>query len=561
MSDTEEPHRSKSVPMPGEPLPRLWKSESDSAEEKSGSSDAAGTAQKSRKDSAATPAKSSSEPQSVQRKSKSAKQKVAADGQQKGVKKVLIEETPALDTYETRQRVRLFIGGLSLTCVVLVGWIAYRAFLHNSSPIDIPANDATLTMGPPEARPPLDQEAHLMYNRAYESAKGGKTDHAIAMLKRVVAVYKGTPAAREAQAALDRPGQNLPLFTDRPIVVADVKTVVAPPSSPPPAVVAATPDQPQPAHGQAVLLLPANPAETLASPPPYQARAAIATRPLPQGFQPNLDAGVHSSGWPLVIVGDRDGALMVLVPGSTFTMGTNDGQVAERPAHPVRLSTYYIDQHEVTNRQFRLFLGESHYRGQPAGKWLSDEKARTEPETMPVAHVNFHDAEAFAAWAGKQLPTEAQWEMAARSTDGRRYAWGDEPAKWSRPRTPRQAEQIMSFPEDKSPYGVFDMGGNVHEWTTDWFDSKYYQLIAKQTVDNPVGPTAIPRSKQVVVRGADKNGSLTYREGLRADARLSYVGFRCVLTVEGVRAAAPTAVPAGPGPSPTNPANRSAVPF
>ena len=80
---------------------------------------------------------------------------------------------------------------------------------------------------------------------------------------------------------------------------------------------------------------------------------------------------------------------MMLVPGGTFTMGTNDGQPSEKPAHQVKLSAYYIDQHEVTNRQFRVFLGETHYRGQPAGKWLTDDKARAEPETLPGRPCEF----------------------------------------------------------------------------------------------------------------------------------------------------------------------------
>ena len=93
----------------------------------------------------------------------------------------------------------------------------------------------------------------------------------------------------------------------------------------------------------------------------FAATPARASRPISM-------SGIHESGWPLVIVGDRDGAPMVLVPGGTFSMGNNEGQPAEAPAHQVRLSTYYIDQHEVTNRQFRIFLGESHYHGQPAGQ-------------------------------------------------------------------------------------------------------------------------------------------------------------------------------------------------
>jgi len=498
-------------------------------------------------------------------KSKAAKQKAASDGKEKEGKKVLIEETPTLDTYESRRRARFLIAGLTASCVFLVSFITYRTFFYDPSPLDVPAGDGTLTLGAPEPHPSLDQEARFMFYRAYGLAKDRKTDQAIAMLKVVVKVYKGTPTASQAQAALDRPGQNLPLFSDSPVVVAEPKKAEpAPVSAPPPAVVDVTPNQPQTTKGQVALVLPPNPAESLVSPPSSQPRVATTARPLPPGFQPNLQAGVHESGWPLVIVGDRDGALMVLVPGGTFTMGSNDGQAAERPAHQVRLSTYYIDQHEVTNRQFRVFLGETRYRGQPAGKWLSDEKARAEPDNLPVVHVNFHDAEAFTAWAGKQMPTEAQWEMAARSSDGRRYPWGDETAKWSQPRTARQIDPVMSFPEDRSPYGVFDMAGNVQEWTRDWFDSKYYHQFTKQMADNPGGPATRPRSLQVVVRGAAKNWSVSYREGVPLDRRLAFLGFRCVLKVEGAGAgtasplAAPSAQPGTPGGAAPNPGS---VPF
>ena len=252
---------------------------------------------------------------------------------------------------------------------------------------------------------------------------------------------------------------------------------------------------------------------------------------------------------------------MVLVPGGAFTMGNNDGLPAEKPAHQVRLSTYYIDQHEVTNRQFRLFMREAKYRGQPAGKWLSDEKARAEPDTLPVTHVNFHDANAYAAWAGKQIPSEAQWEMAARSIEGRRFPWGNEPAKWSRPRTARQIDDVMSFPEDVSAYGAFDMAANVQEWTNDWYDSKYFQQIAKSTAENPTGPSTRPRSKDlpVVVKGGSKTWNLSYREGVPYEKRLPYIGFRCVLSVERPAAASPSGQP--PGTPPANANGQSTVPF
>jgi formylglycine-generating enzyme required for sulfatase activity len=425
--------------------------------------------------------------------------------------------------------------------------------------------------GGPEPKPSKDSEARFMYNRAQDLYSSKHADQAIAMLNTIVKVYKDTPTATEAKAALARSEQDLPLFAKGPIVVAEEEKPAPAPAAPPPkAVVEAKSNEAPSGNGQAALVLPANPPEAVVVPPSVRtadapSRAMTNARALPPGFQANLQAGVHASGWPLVIVSDRDGAPMMLVPGGTFTMGANDGQPQEKPAHQVKLSTYYIDQHEVTNRQFRTFLAESHYRGQPmAGKWLTDDKARAEPESLPVVHVNFHDANAYAGWAGKQLPTEAQWEMAARSTDSRRSPWGNDFVKWSRPRTARQIDPIMSFPEDVSPYGVFDMAGNVQEWTKDWYDSKYYQQFANQTAENPVGPTTRPRSKElpVVVKGGSKTWNLAYREGVPYDKRLGHVGFRCVLSVESTNAAQPPGVPpAQPGAPPANAPGRSSVPF
>ncbi len=296
------------------------------------------------------------------------------------------------------------------------------------------------------------------------------------------------------------------------------------------------------------------------TPRPSPARTSPRSPPaLPAGFQANADAGVDDSGWPRVITSDRDGANMFFIPGGTFTMGSNDGQPIEAPAHSVRLSPYYIDQHEVTNRQFRTFLRESHYHGEPAGKWLTDEKARAESENIPVTHVSAVDAKAYADWAGKHLPTEAQWELAARSTDGRRYPWGDDAPRWSKPRAFHQIDPVMSFSEDASPYGVFDMAGNVLEWTKDWFDSKYYRQLAKGTNDNPTGAAKRQGLEHpLVVKGGSKSWTVTYREGIPHTKRLNFLGFRCVLPVEGgtlapAGAGASPAAPSGPAGKPANP--------
>jgi formylglycine-generating enzyme required for sulfatase activity len=259
---------------------------------------------------------------------------------------------------------------------------------------------------------------------------------------------------------------------------------------------------------------------------------------LPPGFKAKAESGYHESGWPLVIVGGRDRGTMVLVPGATFTMGSDRGDPWDGPAHAVRLSTYYIDQYEVTNRQFRTFLEDTGYHGQPPGKWLTDEKLRAMPDAAPVVFVSYHDAEAYAIWALKRLPTEAQWEMAARSVDGRRYPWGDQPVRWSRDRKFRQVDPVMSLPEDVSPYGVFDMAGNTVEWVRDWYDPKYFDRLRDKTTEDPAGPPTKRQGIQRTVKGSSKDWLVFDRQGVDSDRRLDYLGFRCSLAVEGGEASA-----------------------
>ncbi len=564
MSDSPEPKRSKGK-QEFKPLPRLWKSESDEPEEGSPKVSRDGAAKKSAKQGKVSPSSSTSKSKASSGKTKGSKKPIDAD--EKEGKKVLLEETPTLDTVESRQRVRLIVGGVGVSVIVLLCWITYRVFLYDPGPKIVAGDEPTLTYGPSEPRSALDQEARFMFNRAREDDKNGRTALAIEMLEKVIKVYKGTPTAADAKTALDRSQHSLPLFVDSPTVLAEAaKAEPAPSPAPPPAVVNAVPEQPRAAQGEANLILPANPSEAIVTPPAARgrfiaAKTGVTPRSLPSGFQPVLEAGVHESGWPLVIVGSRDGAPMVLIPSGTFSMGSDDGQATEGPAHQVHLSAYYIDQHEVTNGQFRTFLKEANYHGRPPGKWLTDDKARAEDPKLPVVMVNAHDAKAFAEWAGKQLSTEAQWEMAARTTDSRRYPWGDEPAKWSRPRTYGQIDPVMTFPEDASPYGVFDLAGNVEEWTKDWYDTKYYRSIADRTTDNPTGPSTHSRTAQFVVKGGSKTFSVSYRHPVPPEKRLPHIGFRCVLSVE-----APAPAPAGaqvppPGAPPGNKPGTSNVPF
>ncbi len=190
-----------------------------------------------------------------------------------------------------------------------------------------------------------------------------------------------------------------------------------------------------------------------------------------------------------------------------------------------------------------------------SGSWTRG--CGAESADAPAAFVNCRDAEAYALWAGKRLPTEAQWELAARSTDGRRYPWGDQPIKWSRPRKFGQVDPVMSFQEDVSAYGAFDMSGNVMEWTRDWYEPGYFEKFKDKVVENPTGPATQPqKSIQRVVKGGSKSGILFARKGIDIDRRFPNLGFRCTLAVEGPEASAgiaphpvkPDAQPGAPPP-------------
>ena len=175
---------------------------------------------------------------------------------------------------------------------------------------------------------------------------------------------------------------------------------------------------------------------------------------------------------------------MILIPAGEFIMGTDkvdtEGVGAEfgtvkplyldeHPQHRVHLDAYYIDRYEVTNIQYKEFVGATGSR--PPQHW---EGGAILPgrEDYPATYVNWYDADRYCRWKGKRLPTEAEWEKAARGTDGRDYPWGNEfdPTKANTGDTGiGDLASVGSFEAGKSPYGVYDMSGNVWEWTADWY--------------------------------------------------------------------------------------------
>lgn len=192
--------------------------------------------------------------------------------------------------------------------------------------------------------------------------------------------------------------------------------------------------------------------------------------------QPKVDA--HGGmGLPMYSPQSRLGDApneMVSVPAGPFVMGTNSRLPDEGPEHTLELPAFLIDQFEVTNIQYKKFSDETKRRSP------THFVNRTYPEGKadhPVTFVSWVDADAYCTWAGKRLPTDQEWEEAARGPDGRIFPWGNEfdfykantPHRWKLSGKEGDTTQVGSFEAGKSPYGVYDMTGNVWEWTASWY--------------------------------------------------------------------------------------------
>jgi formylglycine-generating enzyme required for sulfatase activity len=167
---------------------------------------------------------------------------------------------------------------------------------------------------------------------------------------------------------------------------------------------------------------------------------------------------------------------MVEIPAGLFTMGNDNADPEDAPAHQVDLPAYEIDRFEITNADFAAFVEATGYvtNAEEGGKKSWRDAATEGRENHPVTRVTWNDASAYCAWLGKRLPTEAEWEKAARGEDGRSFPWGNDwdPAKANVKATGlRDTAAVGSFGAGASPYGVEDMVGNVWEWTADWYQA------------------------------------------------------------------------------------------
>jgi serine/threonine-protein kinase len=263
-----------------------------------------------------------------------------------------------------------------------------------------------------------------------------------------------------------------------------------------------------------------------------------------------------------------DGMIQDFVPAGQFSMGSDNYDAIM--SAPVSLDAYWIDQTEVTNGMFAQFVFATHYRtdAEKSGRGYvyqvsSDEVVKTigatwqhphgpasdlkGQEQYPVVQVSWNDAAAYCKWAGRRLPTEAEWEKAARGTDGQLYPWGNQ--AWAGNLANFMDKQLNpsysvddghagiaavgSYPDGASPYGALDMAGNVAEWVADWYVDPYPQSEQTSTVINPKGPAS---GEARVMRGGawmsndDNNGEkrlAAYRNNNLPELSADEAGFRC----------------------------------
>jgi sulfatase modifying factor 1 len=234
-------------------------------------------------------------------------------------------------------------------------------------------------------------------------------------------------------------------------------------------------------------------------------------------------------------VADENVSDEILFPSGEFVMGSPEGlgQADEHPAHKVYLDSFYIDRNEVTGKDFEAYL-EANLKQHPTITGWWDRKVRPDMSDKPVIGLRWERCLNYCQWRGKRLPTEAEWERAAKGLTNRIHPWGNEPATQKMANFGRccfimkgEILQKTGYYEDgKTPEGVYDMGGNIAEWVHDWYDKNYYE---SSPYKNPKGPD---KGKYHTIRGGAWNSVSDYMRSSNRyghdDAKDFYgIGCRC----------------------------------
>jgi formylglycine-generating enzyme required for sulfatase activity len=263
---------------------------------------------------------------------------------------------------------------------------------------------------------------------------------------------------------------------------------------------------------------------------------------------PKVPTPIPRIGSPYV--SPKDGMIMAYIPAGEFMMGSNDHQDDEKPAHSVYLDAFWIDQYEVTNGMYAkcveakicgvpwnyafgelIFFSPQDILDLPPhdnSKFLDQVASDPEFFSQPVTGVFWEWANAYCRWVGRRLPTEAEWEKAARGVDERIYPWGEtaDCTKANFSSCVGNPSHVGSYEAGKSPYGAYDMAGNAMEWVADWYDKTYYQI---SPYENPLGS---PSGRYRVFRGGSWGNTAdavrsTNRPGMMANIPDDFIGFRC----------------------------------
>jgi eukaryotic-like serine/threonine-protein kinase len=228
-----------------------------------------------------------------------------------------------------------------------------------------------------------------------------------------------------------------------------------------------------------------------------------------------------------------DGVTMLYVPAGTFSMGSETSS-DERPIHGLNLSAYYMDKFEVTNAAYKRCVEAGVCDPPKQGNSYTRTAYYGNPEfdDYPVIYVDWNMAKAYCEWRGARLPTEAEWEKAARGADGRTYPWGNDIScdkANNNNSCVGDTTEVGSYLNGVSPYGMYDMAGNVWEWVNDWYDDSYYST---SPASNPQGPTS---GQYRVLRGGSWFNLVNfvrsaYRYRLVSASAYNNIGFRCSLS-------------------------------